>query len=241
MGCASITSTACSIPRPTCGGCSGVSAARRPGRHFYLVVEKILTPHERLRDDWPVDGTTGYDFLNQVLGAADRCRRRARLHQTATSNSPASSAASPRSRGCRKLHIMDNEMASELNVLARDMARLARQNPRTADFTRDLLRRAIKELIACFPVYRTYIDSSGELDERGPARPELGAGAGAAQRDRDRPERLRLSRTGADRRAAAAPAQRLLAPVAAALCDAAAAIQRAGGRQGPGGHRVLSL
>ena len=49
-------------------------------------------------------------------------------------------------------------MASELNVLARDMARLARQNPRTADFTHDLLRRAIKELIACFPVYRTYID-----------------------------------------------------------------------------------
>ena len=64
-----------------------------------------------------------------------------------------------------KLHIMENEMASELNVLARDMARLARQNPRTADFTRNLLRRAIKELIACFPVYRTYIDSSGELDD----------------------------------------------------------------------------
>jgi len=42
--------------------------ARRAGRHFYLVVEKILTPHERLRADWPVDGTTGYDFLNQVLG-----------------------------------------------------------------------------------------------------------------------------------------------------------------------------
>jgi (1->4)-alpha-D-glucan 1-alpha-D-glucosylmutase len=45
------------------------------------------------------------------------------------------------------------------------MARLARQNPRTADFTRDLLRRAIKELIACFPVYRTYIDSNGALDD----------------------------------------------------------------------------
>jgi (1->4)-alpha-D-glucan 1-alpha-D-glucosylmutase len=63
-----------------------------------------------------------------------------------------------------KLQIMENEMASELNVLARDMARLARQNPRTADFTRNLLRRAIKELIACFPVYRTYIDDSGEMD-----------------------------------------------------------------------------
>ena len=45
---------------------------------------------------------------------------------------------------------------------AREMARLARQNPRTADFTQNLLRRAIKEVIACFPVYRTYLDASGE-------------------------------------------------------------------------------
>ena len=63
-----------------------------------------------------------------------------------------------------KLQIMENEMASELNILARDTARLARQNPRRADFTRNLLRRAIKELIACFPVYRTYIDGSGTMD-----------------------------------------------------------------------------
>jgi (1->4)-alpha-D-glucan 1-alpha-D-glucosylmutase len=137
--------------------------ARHVERNFYLVVEKILASHEQLREDWPIDGTTGYDFLNQVLGllidpgaqeAFDRCylqfaREPQRfadiVHQS-------------------KLHIMENEMSSELNVLARDMARLARQNPRTADFTRNLLRRAIKELIACFPVYRTYIDDGGKLD-----------------------------------------------------------------------------
>jgi (1->4)-alpha-D-glucan 1-alpha-D-glucosylmutase len=55
-------------------------------------------------------------------------------------------------------------MAGELNMLARDMARLARQNPRCADFTQNLLRRAIKQIIACFPVYRTYLDGNGELD-----------------------------------------------------------------------------
>ncbi len=38
-----------------------------PRAPFYLVVEKILSPHERLREDWPIHGTTGYDFLNQVL------------------------------------------------------------------------------------------------------------------------------------------------------------------------------
>ena len=138
--------------------------ARRAGRHVYLVVEKILSAHERLRSDWPVDGTTGYDFLNQVLGLlidASAADELSRLYSEFTGEQrPFAEIA----RQC-KLSIMDNEMASELNVLARDMARLARQNPRTADFTRDLLRRAIKELIACFPVYRTYIDSDGELDE----------------------------------------------------------------------------
>jgi (1->4)-alpha-D-glucan 1-alpha-D-glucosylmutase len=138
--------------------------ARRAGRHFYLVVEKILTPHERLRADWPVDGTTGYDFLNQVLGVLIDAGAASALSNSYSEFTGERRSFAEIARLC-KLHIMDNEMASELNVLARDMARLARQNPRTADFTRDLLRRAIKELIACFPVYRTYIDSNGELDE----------------------------------------------------------------------------
>jgi (1->4)-alpha-D-glucan 1-alpha-D-glucosylmutase len=135
---------------------------RHAGDQFYLVVEKILAPHEPLREDWPIDGTTGYDFLNQVLALL-------------MDNSAEQAFTACYDQFCSgldsfehivheaKLHIMDNEMASELNVLARDMARLARQNPRTADFTRNLLRRALKELIACFPVYRTYVDESGEL------------------------------------------------------------------------------
>ena len=73
---------------------------------------------------------------------------------------------------------MRNEMASEVNVLARDAARVARQNPRTADFTHGLLRTALRELIAGFPVYRTYVDAAGQLhrdgsqaSRRGVARP----------------------------------------------------------------------
>src|ERR1700749_2824607 len=53
---------------------------------------------------------------------------------------------------------MDNEMASELNVLSRDAGRVARETPGTTDFTRNILRRAIRAVIACFPVYRTDID-----------------------------------------------------------------------------------
>jgi (1->4)-alpha-D-glucan 1-alpha-D-glucosylmutase len=138
-------------------------SARHAAPGFYLVVEKILAAHEPLREDWPIDGTTGYDFLNQVLallidptaqGDFDRCYLQ-------FAGGPPRFADIVRQA---KLHIMENEMSSELNVLARDMGRLARQNPRTADFTRNLLRRAIKELIACFPVYRTYVDETGELD-----------------------------------------------------------------------------
>ena len=64
-------------------------------------------------------------------------------------------------------------MASELNALGRRAARLASQSPMTADLTRALLQRAIKQMVASFPVYRTYVDFSGspaEADRRDVAR-----------------------------------------------------------------------
>ena len=125
---------------------------------IYVVVEKILAHHESLREDWPVDGTTGYEFANQVLGLlidpqgeeaftsfyADWTGERQSFREIVRES---------------KLRIMRNEMASELDVLAREAARVARENPRTADFTHNVLRRAIREVVASFPVYRTYVDS----------------------------------------------------------------------------------
>ena len=129
-------------------------------RPFYLVVEKILAPHEALREDWPVEGTTGYDFTNLVLGAlvdASGEEGFTRFYEEFTRD------ATPFRQivhACKQ-RIMDNEMASELNVLGRDAGRVARQNPRTADFTRNILQRAIRQVVACFPVYRTYVDRDG--------------------------------------------------------------------------------
>ena len=77
---------------------------------------------------------------------------------------------------------MRNEMASEVNVLARDAARVARQNPRTADFTHGLLRTALRELIAGFPVYRTYVDAAGRCTETDHEASRGGAGGGATPR-----------------------------------------------------------
>jgi len=141
-----------------------VAASSKP---FYLVVEKILARHERLREDWPIDGTTGYEYANLMGGLfvdpkaeeaftrlyADFIGRRDNFEDVV--------------RQC-KFRIMESEMASELNVLSRKAARIARSNPATADFTANILQQALKETIARFPVYRTYVDGGvpSDLDRR---------------------------------------------------------------------------
>jgi (1->4)-alpha-D-glucan 1-alpha-D-glucosylmutase len=133
------------------------------GGAFYLVVEKILAPHETLREDWATDGTTGYDFLNQMTALLVDPAAQAAFSDFYWQFTNEQRPFEEIGRLC-KLHIMDNEMSGELHVLSRDMARLARQNPHTADFTQSLLMRAIKQLIACFPVYRTYMDATATVD-----------------------------------------------------------------------------
>jgi (1->4)-alpha-D-glucan 1-alpha-D-glucosylmutase len=137
------------------------SAASRP---FYLVIEKILAPHEQLRRDWPVDGETGYEYANLSLGLLINTASEHSFTETYREFTGVDSSFKELARAC-KLQIIDNEMASELNGLSRAAARLARQNPVTADFTRQVLHRAIRQIVASLPVYRTYIDASGSSSE----------------------------------------------------------------------------
>ena len=65
--------------------------------------------------------------------------------------------------------IMDTAMASELTVLAHMLDRIGESNRKSRDFTLDSLREVITEVVACFPVYRTYVDER-RLDARGPRR-----------------------------------------------------------------------
>ena len=133
------------------------AGAKRP---FYLVVEKILAPHEALRADWPVEGTTGYDYTNLALGVLVDPGSEAAFTQAyfELAGEDQDFAAVARDG---KLRIMENEMASELNALGRRAAQLAGESPMTADLTRALLQRAIKQVVANFPVYRTYLDFTG--------------------------------------------------------------------------------
>jgi (1->4)-alpha-D-glucan 1-alpha-D-glucosylmutase len=129
-------------------------------RDFYLVVEKILARGESLPSTWPVDGTTGYEFAALALQlAVDRAGERplTRFYREISGDrQPFRDVVY-----AAKIKIMRTEMAAELNVLARDALRIARQNAHTADFTHGLLRAALRELIANFPVYRTYVDAAG--------------------------------------------------------------------------------
>jgi (1->4)-alpha-D-glucan 1-alpha-D-glucosylmutase len=130
-------------------------------------VEKILSGAETLREDWKVDGTTGYDFLNDVNGLfvdSHNAQKIKRLYArfTGRDSLPADELYES------KKVVMNTSMASELNVLAFELNRMSELDRRSRDFTLDSLRYALREVVASFPVYRTYVSENGwtEYDER---------------------------------------------------------------------------
>ncbi|NKE47409.1 malto-oligosyltrehalose synthase [Roseomonas frigidaquae] len=131
-------------------------AAPRP---FYLVVEKILARHEALRADWPVQGTTGYEFANLVMGLLVDPQGEAALSSLYADFTGAEQDFDAIVLDC-KLRIMRNEMAGELAMLAKGAAQIAQQTPRSADFTRNILSRGLAAIVAGFAVYRTYVDAA---------------------------------------------------------------------------------
>jgi (1->4)-alpha-D-glucan 1-alpha-D-glucosylmutase len=123
---------------------------------LYVVAEKILSEGEGLPPDWAVDGTTGYDFLNAVNGLfVDREGRDAfdRIYRGFTG----ASASYDQLVGSAKKMTMLVSMASEINALAHQLDRIAERNRRCRDFTLNSLTFALREVIACLCVYRTYI------------------------------------------------------------------------------------
>ncbi|HYW04840.1 MAG TPA: malto-oligosyltrehalose synthase [Gammaproteobacteria bacterium] len=142
---------------------SAVAPPGHPEPPVYLAVEKILAAGEALHDDWPVHGTTGYDFAALVGGllvdpAAET--RMERIYNWFTGARHDFDEILYRSRR----HIMRVSLASELNVLANALNRLSESDWKTRDFTLGGLRYALSEILACFPVYRTYVTGEGVGD-----------------------------------------------------------------------------
>jgi (1->4)-alpha-D-glucan 1-alpha-D-glucosylmutase len=142
----------------------GYDWARRYGP-LYTVVEKILEPREALPHEWPVSGTSGYDFLhlaNHVFIQPQNEARFTALYAKILGREVDSSELIYRS----KLRIMQTSLSSEVYVLTNLLNHLATDDRRARDFTESTLEAVIRETIACFAVYRTYIDDRGQYTER---------------------------------------------------------------------------
>ncbi|HST29634.1 MAG TPA: malto-oligosyltrehalose synthase [Chthoniobacterales bacterium] len=136
----------------------------KDGRAIYMVVEKILTGAEKLRADWPVHGTTGYDFTNHLAGVLVDASAEAAITR-----------AFHRFIGptmhfghlvyAKKRLVMRIALANEVEVLGNLLDRLSEQNRWYRDFTFEALARAVRETIACFPVYRTYLAPGQPVSE----------------------------------------------------------------------------
>ncbi len=133
---------------------------------LYVLVEKILGHGESLPDNWTVHGTTGYEFLNDATGVfvdASAHKQFTELFRSIADEPLRYDELVYTS----KQKIMTVSLASEVNVLANLLARIAEGNRYFRDFTLYSLRSAIREVIACFTVYRTYIVADEEqVDER---------------------------------------------------------------------------
>lgn len=130
-----------------------------PGyKPFYIIGEKILTKAERMPEDWPIFSTTGYVFLNSVNGifiAGDDAKAFDRIYEKFTRlkiNYPDVIYE-------KKKLVMQVAMSSEVNTLGHYLNDLSEKNRHTRDFTLNSLRSAIVEVIALFPVYRTYTNT----------------------------------------------------------------------------------
>lgn len=138
-------------------GCAERRDAKLPAdrKGFYLVVEKILSGEEKLPNEWPVHGTTGYDFMNDAIGLL-----------VDASAEKAMTGAFEKFIGhsmhfghlvyAKKRLVMRLSLANDVNVLGAMFDRLSEANRWYRDYTLDVLTLAVRETIACFPVYRTY-------------------------------------------------------------------------------------
>jgi (1->4)-alpha-D-glucan 1-alpha-D-glucosylmutase len=144
-----------------CTRALGAAPSGAPGRApFYVVVEKVLAPGESLPDHWPVHGTTGYELLNALNGIFVDPKGARVMEQTDQRFTGSMATFADVAHEAKRL-VTDTIMASELNVLGRRLGRLAEQRRESRDFTERLLTDGLREIVACFPVYRTYIGDDG--------------------------------------------------------------------------------
>lgn len=142
----------------------GADEDGRPARPLYVVAEKIAASHEEVPVQWHIHGTTGYRFATVVNGVLVDTRTAERFMRIWRGFTGVQQEFDELAYEGKRL-TMRNALSSELNVLSTELLRMARSDRRTRDYTLNSLRRALSEIAACMPVYRSYIvDSPSEQD-----------------------------------------------------------------------------
>ena len=130
------------------------------GRHLPIYVEKILGEGETLHRDWSVDGTTGYEFMNQLSLLQHDPRGAQTLAERWQRHSERPADFSREAQLARQ-QILSGSLAGDFESVAQALLQVARDNLMTRDLTLGAIRRALQALIVHFPVYRTYISPLG--------------------------------------------------------------------------------
>jgi (1->4)-alpha-D-glucan 1-alpha-D-glucosylmutase len=161
---------------------------RQAAPRAWILAEKILEHGERIPPGWPIDGTTGYDFLNHAMWVLVDPEGEGPLTRFWAELAPEEADFEALVSRCKR-HVLKEALAADLNRLVERLAALASKHRRHRDWSRYELGEALTEIVVAFPVYRTYVRPGGE-------------GIGEA----DRPviqracERARVARTDMDPR-----------------------------------------
>ncbi len=122
----------------------------------WIVIEKILERDEPLRESWPIEGTTGYDFLARAGGLLVDQQGEGPLTELYAELTGQGADWTELVRE-KKLLVLGDLLASDVNRLAEVFLEVCERHRRHRDYTRFELRQALREVAACFPVYRTYV------------------------------------------------------------------------------------
>lgn len=148
---------------------------RDPARYFrrvteaapqaWIVAEKILAPTEKLREDWAIAGTTGYDFLQHVnaLFVDPKGEKPLTRFYTEFTGESADLRAVVHEK---KLLVLRGVLGSDVNRLTALFLKVCERHRRYRDYTRHEIHHTLREIIACFPVYRSYAQAeTGQITE----------------------------------------------------------------------------
>jgi (1->4)-alpha-D-glucan 1-alpha-D-glucosylmutase len=129
---------------------------RQAAPEAWIIAEKILEPGEFLRPSWPIEGTSGYDFLNVTLGVLVQPEGVDQLTQF-YADFTGRSTDFPSIAHEKKINVSQEALGSDVNRLASLFVNICECNRNQRDYTRAQIRRAIREVAACFRIYRTYV------------------------------------------------------------------------------------